>query len=341
MVRSERLVISGARGLTVVAFVLLGAGHARAQSDTAAAQALFDEGKVLMAKGQLEQACPKLEESQRLDPGLGTLFNLAECNEKTGRIATAWVRFLDVATGARSAGHRDAQRVAQNRANALAPRVPKLIVDVVSADSSPGLEIRRDGVLIGGAQWGLAIPVDPGAHTISASAPGRKAWEATVTAEEKQVAKLSVPALEPLEKVPAASEAKPLPGPSSVTATSAPASETPAEPGGTQRTLGLVAGGVGIAGIGASLVFGVLANGQYADADCPNNVCTPSAAAERDGAWTKATIASVAFGIGVAALAGGAVLFFTAPKGDTRTAHLFTNVKLGIAPSGLLLLGNL
>jgi hypothetical protein len=344
MSRSQRFRTRGARGLTVAALSLLGAGHAQAQGDTPAAQALFDEGKALMAKGQYEQACPKLEESQRLDPGLGTLFNLAECNEKTGRIATAWVRFLDVATGARSEGHREAQRVAQKRADALAPRLPKLVVEVSSPEKSPGLELLRDGVLVGAAQWGVAIPVDPGTHTVSASAPGRKAWEATVVASEKQVSKLSVPVLEAAD-VPAGSEAKPSASspPSSAPAPVArSAEEEPAKAGGTQRTLGLVVGGVGIAGIGASLVLGALAKGQYDDAECPNDICSPAAGAERDGAWTKATISSIAFGVGAAALAGGAVLFFTAPSGDEKQAtRPFSNLKVGIAPGRLVLRGNL
>jgi hypothetical protein len=332
MRRSTRRSLLGARGLAVAALVLCGAGRAHAQSD-AAAQALFDEAKALMAKGKNAEACPKLEESQRLDPGLGTLFNLAECLEKTGRIATAWSRYVEVAAGARSAGRADAERVAQGRANALAPRLPKLVIEVSSAENPPGFEVLRDEVRVGAAQYGVAIPVDPGSHRVSARAPGRKTWEATVSAVESQQARLTIPALELAPGAPGGSGGSLQAGD--------PAPVEGSEGGSSQRTLGLVIGGVGIAGIGAGLVFGALAGKQYDDASCPNNVCTTAAGEERDGAWTKATVATIAVGVGAAALAGGAILFFTAPKRDKQTSLRVTSLGLGITPGGVFVRGNL
>jgi thioredoxin-like negative regulator of GroEL len=69
--------------------------------DTAGAQALFNDGKKLMTSGKYADACPKLEESQRLAPAIGTKFNLADCYEHTGRLASAWAAFLSVAAAAR------------------------------------------------------------------------------------------------------------------------------------------------------------------------------------------------------------------------------------------------
>ena len=60
------------------------------ERDPAAAQALFDQGRDLMRQNKHAEACPKLAESNRLDPAIGTLFHLADCYEQSGRVASAW-----------------------------------------------------------------------------------------------------------------------------------------------------------------------------------------------------------------------------------------------------------
>ena len=75
--------------------------HAQ-QRDPAAAQALFDEATKLTKQGRYPEACEKLAESNRLDPGIGTQFHLADCYEQSGRFASAWAGFLDVASQARA-----------------------------------------------------------------------------------------------------------------------------------------------------------------------------------------------------------------------------------------------
>ena len=171
------------------------ASHAYAQSDPGAARSLFDEGRKLLAEGKYSAACPKLEESQKLDPGMGTLFNLADCWEHIGRTASAWARFREVAEAASRSGQHDREKIARARVAALDAKLSRLIVEVRASDQ--GLELKKDGVPFGAAQWGSALPTDAGIHVIEARAPSKQPWKTSieVTANGKTVT-VVVPPLE-------------------------------------------------------------------------------------------------------------------------------------------------
>src|SRR5260221_419371 len=181
-VRSKAVSVS--RWVLVIACSAIGAasfpGAARADSsltDKAAAQTLFDEGRKLMAAGKLAEACPKLAESQKLDPGVGTQFNLADCYERLGQTASAWAGFLEAASTARAMGQGDREKVAKERAGTLAPRLSRLTITSSEGTPPAGLDIKKDGAPVGRALWGTAIPVDPGSHLVEVSAPGKKTWQ--------------------------------------------------------------------------------------------------------------------------------------------------------------------
>ena len=80
---------------------------AAAQGDKATAEALFAEGRRLMSSGDYKTACPKFAASQKLDPGLGTSLNLADCYEKLGKTASAWAEFRDAAAAAHRVGSKE------------------------------------------------------------------------------------------------------------------------------------------------------------------------------------------------------------------------------------------
>src|SRR4051794_11740581 len=157
----------------------LPARPAAAQStDSRSARVLFREARKLMDGGHFEEACPKLEESLRLDDGMGTRFNLAHCYERIGRTASAWGLFLDVASSARTASQHKREVAARKRAEALEPKLSRLLVEV--ADPSPDLVVRRGGEELRRAAWGTAMPVDPGSEIVEASAPGKRPWRRAV-----------------------------------------------------------------------------------------------------------------------------------------------------------------
>ena len=152
---------------------------------------------MLMSTGDYAAACPKLETSQHLDPAVGTLLNLADCDEKSGKTASAWAEFLRAANEAYKAGDERRERAARERASAIEPRLSKLTVTVAPAAALRALAIERDGDAIEPATWGVALPVDPGKHTIAARAPGRKPWKTVVEVSANQsVTTVEIPTLE-------------------------------------------------------------------------------------------------------------------------------------------------
>src|SRR5690242_11600284 len=106
--------------LLVVASAL--ASVTASAGDESVAERVFNEGRALMVAGRFAEACPKLEESQRLEPKGGTQLNVAACHERLGKIATAWVEFHDAVVAAKTEGHPERERLAQQRVDALEPR---------------------------------------------------------------------------------------------------------------------------------------------------------------------------------------------------------------------------
>ena len=165
------------RRAATIALALAMATPARAD-DPAAAEALFQEGRRLVADGNYAEACPKFEESLHHDRAVGTLWHLARCLEETGAIASAWARYREAAAEARKTDEDARERAALHRAKALEPRLPRLTIDVPVEHRVDGLTVTRDGTAIGPGVWGTPLPVDPGTHVIEAAAPGYQPWNA-------------------------------------------------------------------------------------------------------------------------------------------------------------------
>jgi hypothetical protein len=287
-------------------------------SDKAAAQALFDDAIKLMARKSYAPACSKLEDSQRLDPAMGTRFQLAQCYEAIGRTASAWALFLEVADLARAAGQQSREKVARERASGLEPKVSHLVIDGASSDVT-GFEVRLDDVVLGPAQAGTAIPVDPGTHRIRASARGKVGWagEAAVSTSGATV-HVEVPPL--VDERPATVETEPSPAPSPaapvVRVETPPAPPKPTPVSHAQRTLGVILTGGGALGVGASVVLGLLARSQYASVgtNCNAAGCNLAGKQTTDSARRLGDVGTGVFVAGAALAAGGIVVWLTAPS---------------------------
>lgn len=293
---------------------------AQSAGDKAAAEALFDKGKKLLKEKNYSEACPTLEESQKLDPGVGTLLYLAECYEQSGKTASAWATFREAAGLAKIASDTKREKIARTRADRLESKLSKLVLSVPAAAQVEGLVVLRDGAEVIGALWGTAIPVDPGKHVIEARAPGKLDYKAEVDVPAgAENTTFAIPALEdkpeptkpPVTELPEETP-EPTPAPPPVT------SEEP-DSGSGQRTLGIVVGVVGLLGLGAGTVFGLQAKSKDSDADAncrPGDPgrCNQTGVDLGREAEDAATLSTIAFGVGTLALAGGIILYATAPS---------------------------
>ncbi len=329
----------GALSVVLVGVVLLSPSLARADDAAPAdnvskARELFSEARQLVQAGNYAQACGKFEESLKLNDGIGTQFNLADCWEHVGRTASARSLFLGAAASAHALGQAEREQVAKARATALEPRLLRLVIDVRATDAE--LLIRRNQVPIERDSWSTATAVDPGAYLIEATAPGKKTWSARVTvpATATETVSVTVPPLEdaaslcePKSAAPdALSERKPL----TAQTPEAPPAHEPALRSTRRTAYALSLTGLGIASLGIGTVLSVEYQSKNDDAKaiCPSSVgCSASDIDNHSGlvsdAKTFRTWSFVGFGVGGAALVGAAVLYF-APASSGERASSFT-----------------
>ncbi len=226
-------------------------GVAHAQSKAALAEGLFNDGKRLLDAGQVSAACGKFAESQNLDPAPGTLFFLATCHEKEGKLASAWGEYLEVAPQYARVGKSEKEQLCKERAAALEPKLSRLTLNM--ADRPKGLTLTIDGKSLGEGLLGTPLPLDPGEHVLVVSAPGKKSAEQKLSvAPSGGTTKVDIPALETDTSAGAGNGN----GNGSGGAIGNGGKRViQTEPDTTRRTVGFIVGGGGIAlGIGAAIM---------------------------------------------------------------------------------------
>jgi hypothetical protein len=323
-----------AAAFLVALALVLAAGGARAQSNSEAAQRAFEAGMKLMEAHRYEEACIKLEESQRIEPGMGTQFRLAECYERTARIASAWRNYDAVATAARAASLattnpaekenlQKREAYSRSRADALLALVARATIQV-PADVAllPGLTVSVDGAVIPPAGWG-SVPLDRGKHRVVAVATGKAPFTSDVEVTEDaqrltiEVTHLDNAAVLPLEQ--------PEPSP-------------PLTEGGIGPVAiaGIVVGVLGLGGMGAGVGLGFAAKSKHGDSDafCVDDRCTADGVAIRDDARTLGDIGTGVFIAGAVLAAGGLVMILVSPPAQPDGAPA---VEAQLGPTGAAL----
>jgi hypothetical protein len=313
------------RPFLIAGLLFVSRARADGADDKASADALFAEGRRLMASGSYAAACEKLSASQRLDPAIGTALSLADCFEKSGKLASAWAELGDVARTAKAAGQSERAAQAGSRAAELEGRLSRLTIKSIAV----GVQVARDGKPVAEATIGVAVPIDAGRYTIQASAPGKKTWSQTIEIKaERESVTVEIPMLAdgPTAPVP---DGAPEPRRAEI---------DPGRGARGQRVLAVGVVAVGVAGIAVGTYSGLHAASLWADAkaSCRSypNGCGADAASLSQDAILAGNLSTVCIAVGIAGLAGGAALWFTAPRAPKRSA-----VAVGISPGAVVVGG--
>lgn len=294
--------------------LLLSASSARASpEDAAMAETLFRDGRSRVEAGDYTRACSLFAESLRLDYALGTLLNLAACEERVGRLLVAWEHYAELLDCLPGGDERRA--LVLERQAALDRVVPRLTV-VLAAGAPGDTRVMRDATELRGASLGVPMPVEVGAHTIVVDAPGRAAqrWEVRLAAGERRSLLVTPggPQTAPLE--PAA---------------------RPSEHASTLRTVAWIVGGAGVASLAVGTSFGIMALNKRSDSDalCSGDTCrSPGGPQAYEDAKSFALAADVTLGLGLVAVAtAGTLLLSTAAPEPPDTPR----ASLHLTPFGL------
>ena len=285
------------------------------------AEAAFAEGVKLMRADHCAEAIVEFEKSQRLEPASGTALNLAYCQGRLGRLATAWLTYRQALTLAEAQGKPEHARIARTEGDKLEPELPRLSLIVPKGQGAPPA-IELDSAPLSPELWTLPIPLDPGDHVVAIIANKAQVWQATVTLVRGQHATMELP---PVHPPPNEQTAAPPPA--------SPAPENEASSGDAQGTWAIVTGSVGAACVVTGVALFVSARVQYDGVGdhCTGNVCDDQGYADRTSAASRAEASYYVLGAGAALLATSAVLWFTRSSSPSAASLSFGAGRTGFS----------
>ncbi|HEX9296458.1 MAG TPA: tetratricopeptide repeat protein [Polyangiaceae bacterium] len=293
--------------LTFCSFVFIATPALAQHRDAATAEALFRQGRQAMEAKNYDEACPKFAESQRLDPASGTLMNLATCEERVGKLASAWQHWKEAIDALPPKDDRIA--FARSRVEDLEKKLPRL--QITLSGGGEGAKVYRDELELGSASLGVLLPVDPGSHTVTVRMPGRFPKSVPVSVAVGESAQIDV---HPGAVDPSANEknVKLQPRP---------------------RTLGWIFGGIGVAGVGAATVTGLMLVNKKStvETSCPDKTCTSQDGLDAVSSGKTLLVANTAAWIVGGVGLGLGAYFLLKPQRNPTTPALVPSVGPGVA----------
>lgn len=289
--------------------------------DEPVGKSAFDEAMADLSAGRYKTACPALLKAHRAEPRPISLFYLAECEEKSGRIATAAVHYddylamFDQLSDSEQKDERERERLASARREALEKRIPHVTIRL-PADAPGTTRVTRQSPDGGDAVQiavGVPLPIDPGEHVASTEVPGRPRYDKRFFVHEGDKLFVDLPVAKADESITPTRRAEPLkPVPSLL---------PPLDPGiPARRVTAYVLGGVGAVSVLGGVVTGAIVWAQKSpiEQNCKsyNNktICNGTGQSAKDTARISGIVSNVAFPVGLASIATAAILYFTEPK---------------------------
>jgi hypothetical protein len=313
----------GTRTFVPIVFLLF-PSISRADDPTRAedvlAQSLFDEATNLMKEGHFDEACPKLAESQRLEPGGGTLLNLGFCLEKVHKYASAYAAYNEALSAALRDARKDRETSAREGLATVTPLLSRLAVRVPAEARITGLDVRIDGTVVREVAWGLATPVDAGHHEVTATAPKKKPWK--VDLEIAVDSGTTEVVVGPLDDTPPEPAIVPIP-------------KTTEHKTDGRRTAAFIVLGVSGAALIEGIITGSAALAKHAERNSKCAMgCTPDAYSAEDQANAFAWAANI--GIGAAIVGGVASVLLFVLAGDIRPPFLSSKARIVATMNGFV-----
>lgn len=313
-------------GVAMSVCLLAQGAAAQTDQERAAARDAAKAGITEFRKGNYSEALRLLETAEGVVHAPTHLLYMARSQAKAGMLVEARESYQKVINENLPAGaspaFRDAQESAREELSELSSRIPKLKIILRLADGSPAKDavVKIDDQLISKSLVGLPIPANPGTRVITASAAGTLEAQVEITLAEGSSEEITLN----LEVDETAQT------PATETDGTSSDDETETAPGTTgkgRRTAGWVMFGSGAAFIGGGAVLGVLSSKQLRearndDALCSDDTCTDDGWTEVDEARTKALVADIGMGVGIAAVGVGVFLLVTGKKPSQETGAL-------------------
>jgi tetratricopeptide (TPR) repeat protein len=319
-VRASSVAVRCALAFSMIPFAALAERNSDSNAESGAAKADFANAIKLYKEDNAADALPVFQRVAETTKSPNAYLYVGHCLVKLRRYVEAHEAFsatLKAILAQPDEKYEATREAALGQLASISQRVAKLVVSVT--DTPPGLAVEVDGTALAAELLGSALVLEAGDHHVSARADGREAVERDIhldLGEEKTVAlALQKPNGEPLVRT---------------VLVPAPARQSAA----TLKTIGFVASGVGVLGMGVFAVTGLQTKSIHDDlkSSCPAGCSDAAHQSDIERGKSLQTVANAGLVFGAVGVLSGGVLLYL---GYSKTAE--SSPTVAVSPRGVTL----